>query len=43
MTAACHDWLLIVCGRRSRTYRCITCGQLWVTVWPLPVEESINV
>ena len=42
MTAACHAWLLIHCGRTSRTYRCVACGALWVTVWPLPVREEGN-
>jgi hypothetical protein len=30
MMAACHAWLLVAWDRRTRTYRCIACGEMLV-------------
>ena len=40
MTDACHAWLLIRVDARTRTYRCVTCGELLVLPRVLPGEEG---
>jgi hypothetical protein len=40
VTDACHAWLLIRTDARTRTYRCVACGELLVLPRVLPEEEE---